>query len=343
MRTRTVRLMIVLPALALALSLRAQPARAAFTFSVGYLRSYWVFQMTPAKSFAANAPGDPGGVATAPRQNVLRVGYIHWDGAGGASGRTIATTDDNSGNTVVIDYTWTGAYTVNPDGTGTLNVTSTAITDANCTPAQLAGVCATLEGPETYALVINKGAGVVSLNETDNVGGAKIFMTGQATRQWNDATQFPFTPKALRSAWTFQLRPATSFAASAPGDPGGVATAPRQDILRVGVIQWDGVSGVTGHVIATTDDNFGNTVIIDYGLTGNYTMSSDGTGTLSVVPIVTDTSCTPAQAPGICATFEGNETYAFALSKRRVRLYLTETDNVGRGAKIFMTGEAGRQ
>lgn len=122
-------------------------------------------------------------VATAPRQNLLQVGYIDWNGFGGASGRTIATTDDNGGNTVIIDFTWTGTYTINADGTGTLSV-SPFITDASCTPAQLAGVCATFEGTETYAFAASKSRPSMYLAGTDNAGGgAKIFMAGQAKVQ----------------------------------------------------------------------------------------------------------------------------------------------------------------
>src|SRR5262249_47242734 len=135
----------------------------------------------------------------------------------------------------------------------------------------------------------------------------------------------------------------TGFSATAPGDPGNVAGAPRQDILKVGVIVWDGVSTATGHTIATTDDNAGNTIIMDYSWAGAYTINSDGTGTLSMVPAVTDSSCTPVQAAGVCATLTGTQTYAFSFGKARLRLFLEETDHSSAGAKIFLTGEARRQ
>src|SRR5689334_12407274 len=47
-----------------------------------------------------------------------------------------------------------------------------------------------------------------------------------------------FNASSLKGPWAFQMLPAKSFSASAPGDPGDVAGAPRQDILRVGVIDW---------------------------------------------------------------------------------------------------------
>src|SRR5205085_10787414 len=108
---------------------------------------------------------------SAPRQDILRVGVITFDGSGGVTGHTIATTDDGQ-STVVKDFNFSGTYTVNPDGTGTLSISPTApIAD---------------EGPETYFFVLNKGdvnrPSTVDLSETDNNGGgAKIFLTGQAT------------------------------------------------------------------------------------------------------------------------------------------------------------------
>ena len=60
---------------------------------------------------------------------------------------------------------------------------------------------------------------------------------------------------------------------------------------------------------------------------------------------VADTSCTPAQAPGMCATFESVESYAFVINNHGEEklVSLIQTDNVGGGAKIFLTGEARRQ
>ena len=46
--------------------------------------------------------------------------------------------------------------------------------------------CATFEGPETYAFVVNNHGPqkLLSLIQTDNEGGgAKVFLTGEAQRQ----------------------------------------------------------------------------------------------------------------------------------------------------------------
>ncbi len=144
-------------------------------------RGIYTFRLTPATGLAVFE-----GVTAAPRQDVLRVGTFTADGAGNVSGHTIATSDDGT-TTVVIDFTWTGTYTINADGTGSLAVTTLNVTDASCTPAQAAGQCATFETPETYALVLNRHGEdkTVDLIETDNAaGGPKTFLTGQAKRAW---------------------------------------------------------------------------------------------------------------------------------------------------------------
>jgi hypothetical protein len=146
------------------------------------------FRLTPVTSFAPWYDGTNGkdsGVITAPRQDILRVGVYKTQGKDMISGHTIATTDDGL-TTVVVDFTWSGTFEVNNDGTGKLHVTTVNVTDASCTPAQAAGVCATFEGPEEYAFVINDHGDekLVSLIQTDNVGGgAKIFLTGEARRK----------------------------------------------------------------------------------------------------------------------------------------------------------------
>lgn len=337
---------------ALQVGARASTAYTPYNYTLSVLNGYWIFHMLPAMSFSATAPGDPGGVATAPRQDILRVGFIHLDGLGNADGRTIATTADNTGNTVIIDFTWTGTYTLNQDpytllpsgdGTGTLSITPT-VTDASCTPRQSPGVCATFEGNQTYAFVFSKRTGQISLNETDNAGGgAKIFLTGDATRQWTRTYQWTFAPGILVRRWSFQLRPAVGFAAVAPGDPGGVATAPRQNLLIVGYAQFDGIGGALGRMVATTDDDYGSTVVIDFPWTGSYAINADGTGVLTVTPQVSDDSCTPQQPKRVCATFETDQTYAFAVSKSHVQMFLAETDNATEHAKIFLSGTAALQ
>jgi len=250
------------------------------------------------------------------------VGVITFDGSGGVTGHTLSTTDDGQ-STVVKDFNFSGTYTVNPDGTGTLSISPTApIAD---------------EGPETYFLVLNKGdvnrPSTVDLSETDNNGGgAKIFLTGKAT----SATTTTFSLSDLSSTFTFRLFPVESFApflnpATCPSAPdAGVCTAPRQDILRVGVITFDGSGGVTGHTLATTDDGQ-TTVLKDFNFSGTYTVNADGTGTLSISPT----------AP---IADEGAETYSFVVNKGAVNrpgtVDLAETDNTGGGAKIFLTGQA---
>ena len=317
-------------------------------FSPSSLRGRWGLQMVPAKSFSSLAPGDPGGVAGAPRQDILRVGVINWFGTPVpvVTGRMIATTNDNTGNTIIITYGFTGSYTINTDGTGTLTI-NPSVTDASCNPAQPAGVCATFEGPETYAIAMTRRQGV-SMVQTDNVGGgAKIFMKGLALPQKKNSD---FLAQDLKKTWAFVTGPATSFAVLPPQicpltDPGNVTAAPRQNVMRVGEMSFDGFSGVTGHSITTTDDNSGSTVIINYKWSGTYTLFADGTGFLIMNPEnpFPDTNCTPAQAPGVCATLETTEIYAMVIAQNKIKIFLNETDNFANQAKIFMTGEAAIQ
>jgi hypothetical protein len=331
----------------------------AVSYSTSTLKGRWAIHLEPATSFGGSVLGNSAGVAAAARQHILRVGFVDWDGAGAASGRFLATTDTNSGQTMTIDYYWSGTYTVDPNGTGTLTIAMIEATPAVplCTPdpPPEGGICTdyiapspaspvpAYVAPETFGMVISKRYGRVSLVQQDNVGGAKIFLRGEAVRQKGGTTPYFFTTGALRRTWSFELVPATGFSAIDPTDAGGVASAPRQDVLRVGYIEWNGFGDASGRTIATTDDNTGSTVIINFQWLGTYTVNSDGTGTLSITPFVTDADCTPAQAAGICATFEGPETYNFAMSKSRQRMFLVETDNVGGGAKIFLRGRAQRQ
>src|SRR6266513_2343009 len=333
-------LLVVASAIALVLGILAKPqsttaaitttttAATTTTFSVSDLSGTFMFRLVPAESFApflnpATCPNAAdAGVCTAPRQDILRVGVITFDGSGGVTGHTLSTTDDGQ-STVVKDFNFSGTYTVNPDGTGTLSIAPTVATAD--------------EGPETYSFVLNKGnvnqSSTVDLAETDNTGGgAKIFLTGKAT----STTTTTFSVSDLSNGFAFRLVPAQSFApflnpATCPNAAdAGVCTAPRQDILRVGVITFDGSGGVTGHTVATTDDGQ-STVVKDFNFSGTYTVNPDGTGTLSISPT----------AP---IADEGPETYSFVLNKGGINqpgtVVLAETDNTGGGAKIFLTGQA---
>ena len=151
------------------------------------LMGRYSFHLTPVVSFAPfySGGGRDSGVLGAPRQDILRVGTFSVDHAGNVTGHTIATTDDGA-TTVVVDFTFAGTYTLNDDGTGSLAITTVTVDDESCFPAQLAGTCASFEGPETYAFVINRHGAekLLSLIQTDNEGGgAKIFLTGEARRQ----------------------------------------------------------------------------------------------------------------------------------------------------------------
>jgi hypothetical protein len=142
------------------------------------------------------------------------------------------------------------------------------------------------------------------------------------------AKDFKYGEKNLKGAYTIRLVPAVSFAPLNSGS--GIATAPRQDILRVGAFVADGRGNVKGRWVATTDDNNGATLIKDFLFTGTYTVDVDGFGTLSIAPVVTNP---PVED-------EGAETYAIKMNDRAKSVHLIQTDNDGGGAKIFLTGDA---
>ena len=156
---------------------------------------------------------------------------------------------------------------------------------------------------------------------------------------------------AIKGTYAFRMSGATSFAPFYDGSAGktnsGVATAPRQDVLRVGVFKTDGKGGLTGRTIATTDDGL-STVVIDFNWTGTYAVSTngDGTGTMTInAPTAANiNSCMSGDGAPLsgCEAYEGTETYAFVVSgsKQEHTLNLIETDNAGGGAKIFMHGTA---
>jgi hypothetical protein len=145
------------------------------------------FRLTPVVSFAPfySTASRDSGVLTAPRQDILRVGTFWADGRGHVTGHMIATTDDGA-TTVVIDFAFSGTYSVKADGTGVLNIAPVDVDDTSCKPAQAPDACADFEGPETYAFVVNRHGDqkMLSLIQTDNEGGgAKIFLTGEALRR----------------------------------------------------------------------------------------------------------------------------------------------------------------
>jgi len=189
-RLRTVAMVVTFLLLALPIGAQAQDREDQIVGGNGNgpltnlsVNGTYSFRLVPATSFAAIST--LGGVATAPRQDILRVGVFTADGAGHlTAGRTLATTDTNDGKTILIDFTWTGTYSVNPDGTGVLKINDPPLSAQTCTNTTAAspspGACATdEEGAETYSIVVNDQT--IELTQTDNEGsGAKIFMTGQA-------------------------------------------------------------------------------------------------------------------------------------------------------------------
>ena len=164
----------------------------------------------------------------------------------------------------------------------------------------------------------------------------------------------------IKGRYAFRMTPVKSFTTDAPGDPGGLASATRQDILRVGVFTAEGDGNLKGHTIATTDTNTGVTWMITFDWTGKFAMNADGIGFFSVntisnmvctdmtvnhtgaTPHPVTTGGTPLAGNVACPTdAEGHEDYAFVFTTRGgKRLEFIQTDNAGGGAKVFLTGVA---
>jgi hypothetical protein len=155
--------------------------------------------MTSVKSFSADDLANQGGVNTAPRQDVLRVGVFTADGEGNLSGHAIATTDTNAGATWMISFDWTGRYTLNENGTGFFSIdviqnqvcTDMTVEHSGETPHPVAvggiplagNVACPEQNHEDYAFVFTaRGGKRIEFIQTNNSGaGAKIFLTGTAT------------------------------------------------------------------------------------------------------------------------------------------------------------------
>lgn len=175
--------LVVLVALIAAPLLTVAVGAEAASFTKSSLSGKYAFRLTGEKSFAAES--GTSGLDGAPRQDILRVGTFTSGGGGAVTGHTLATTDDNNGNTVSINFTWTGSYTVNSDGTGTLTVSSVTLTSCTDQTTSAPVTCdPSWEGAETYSIVLSAGNTTIDMVQTDNSGGgAKIFLTGQAKKQ----------------------------------------------------------------------------------------------------------------------------------------------------------------
>ncbi|PYM37079.1 MAG: hypothetical protein DME17_08460 [Candidatus Rokuibacteriota bacterium] len=147
----------------------------------------YAFRLVSLKSFSAESPV-ASGLATAPYQDILRVGILAIDENCALTATVRATVDDNTGTTRLVIFTWTGVAFPAGD-LGELRVRpgrpacfdSTLFTFSGGKPPT--GCPAAVEGDEEYAYVVVHGHGL-DLIQSDNAGGgAKIFMTGRAEKR----------------------------------------------------------------------------------------------------------------------------------------------------------------
>ena len=157
------------------------------------LKGNFAFRLASAKSFSASmaSAGDPAnvGIAPLPKMSLVRTGALYADGLGNVSGHTQTTVNDQFGNTTLVDYPWTGTYTLNGDLAGTLNITPVSPPSTWLCTTMSGGAspypCTGIEvGPESYAISLSLTYDSLNMIETDNnAGGGKIFMTGQALKR----------------------------------------------------------------------------------------------------------------------------------------------------------------
>lgn len=175
--------LVILVALIAAPLLTVAVGAEAASFTNSSLSGKYAFRVTGQMGFSAES--GTSGLDTAPPQAILSVGVFTSNGSGFVTGHTLVTTDDNNGNTMLIDATWKGTYTINSDGTGTLRESS--VTFNSCTDETIPApvTCPSSSGfVETYSIVLSSGNTTIEMVETDNPGGgAKIFLTGQAKKQ----------------------------------------------------------------------------------------------------------------------------------------------------------------
>src|SRR6202521_5620732 len=121
-------------AIAVVAMVAASTSQAATRYVASNLKGVFAFQLHGLTSFAPFFDGSSGktnsGIASAPRQDIMRVGVFTSDGKSNLVGRTIATTDDGI-STVVIDYNWTGIYSITNNGLGTITIHAPTNSDIN--------------------------------------------------------------------------------------------------------------------------------------------------------------------------------------------------------------------
>jgi len=156
----------------------------------------------------------------------------------------------------------------------------------------------------------------------------------------------------LAGKYAYHLTSAKSFSADAyngaDDDPGNLAGALSQSILRVGVFTIEQNCSVSsGRAISTNDTDTGTTRSIDLNFTGTITANSDGTATMVITfgstNACSDMTVDPPSSAGACDFSGVKERYAVVLNRKAKTVDMIQTNNVGGGTKIFLTGAAQRR
>jgi len=156
----------------------------------------------------------------------------------------------------------------------------------------------------------------------------------------------------LAGKYTYHLNSLKTFSADAyngaADDPGNLAGALPQSVLRLGVFTIEQNCSVSsGRAITTNDTDAGTTRSIDLNFTGTMTQNSDGTGvmviTFGITNACSDMTVDPPSSAGACDFSGVKERYAVVFNKKLKTVDMIQTNNVGGGAKIFLTGIAQRR
>ena len=156
----------------------------------------------------------------------------------------------------------------------------------------------------------------------------------------------------LAGKYTYHLNSLKSFSADAyngaSDDPGDLAGSLAQSVLRVGVFTIEQNCSVSsGRAITTNDTDTGATRSIDLNFSGTITQNSDGTGAMVITfgstNACSDMTVDPPSSAGACDFSGIKERYAVVFNKKAKTVDMIQTNNVGGGAKIFLTGVAQRR
>ena len=188
------------------------------------------------------------------------LGVIAFDGLGSAKGSVLVNQPRVDGSRIIVNVTVAGTYSVNPNGTGTIQFmvtfadghTSDVTEDFVVTKAEKRGrmslATSIFEAQEQPSVVIS----------------GKVFVVHTLTK---------LPDASARQDYSL---------ASLSGDYGVVGNYAAHVASVLGVVSFDGLGTFTGSTTANEPGPNGSRTIVKVTLSGTYSVNADGTGTMSV-------------------------------------------------------------